>query len=84
MKTKLLLLLLLFALTSSTCSNDEQQTGCDCEIGYYLYVPEVGGLGGEYQHQFSEPIDFDCVNEDYGFYFQVSNVNYNYAKIECE
>ena len=85
MKTKLILLLLAFSLMSSTCSEDEPiVNNCDCEASYYLYTPVVGGLGGEYVYQFSEAIDFDCINESYGEYFPVSNINYNYAKVECE
>ena len=85
MKTKLLLTLLAFVLMSSTCSNDEPIVNeCDCEVTYYLYVPNVGGQGGVYEPQFTQPIDFDCVNDEYGNYYQVSNVNYNYAKVECD
>lgn len=85
MKTKLLLIALAFGLMSSTCSNDDPQvTECDCEISYYLYTPNVGGNGGEYVLQFTQPIEFDCVNETYGNYFSVSNPNYNYAKVECD
>ena len=85
MKTKLLLIALAFGLMSSTCSNDEPIVNeCDCEIGYYLYTPYVGGGGGTYNLQFTQPIDFDCVNDTYGEYYPVSNVNYNYAKVECE
>jgi hypothetical protein len=85
MKTKLLLLLLAFSLMSSTCSEDEPIVNdCNCEIEYYLYVPTVGGGGGTYQFIDKEPINFDCINEDFGHYFNVSNVNYNYAKIVCE
>jgi hypothetical protein len=85
MKTKLLLTLLAFVLISGTCENDEPiVTDCDCRITYYLYTPNVGAPSGTYVEQFSEPIEFDCNNESYGNYFQVSNVNYNYAKIECE
>jgi hypothetical protein len=84
MKTKLLLIALAFGLMSSTCSNDEPIVNeCDCEIGYYLYTPYVGGGGGTYNLQFTQPIDFDCVNDAYGEYYPVSNVNYNYAKVEC-
>lgn len=85
MKTKLLLITLAFGLMSSTCSTEEEPiTDCNCEIGYYLYTPHVGGGGGTYVLQFTQPIDFDCVNESYGDYFPVSNINYNYAKVECE
>ena len=85
MKTKLLLIALAFGLMSSTCSNDDPVGNeCDCEIGYYIYTPYVGGGGGTYNLQFTQPIDFDCVNETYGDYFPVSNVNYNYAKVECD
>lgn len=85
MKTKLLLIALAFGLMSSTCSDAEPVAEtCDCEIGYYLYTPHVGGGGGNYALQFTQPIDFDCVNEAYGDYFPVSNVNYNYAKVECD
>jgi hypothetical protein len=85
MKTKLLLIALAFGLMSSTCSNDDPVGNeCDCEIGYYIYTPYVGGGGGTYNLQFTQPIDFDCVNETYGNYFPVSNVNYNYAKVECD
>ena len=86
MKNKLLLTLLAFVLISGTCEPDEadRTTECDCEVTYYLYVPNVGGQGGVYEPQFTQPIDFDCVNDEYGNYYQVSNVNYNYAKVECE
>jgi hypothetical protein len=85
MKTKIMLIALAFGLMSSTCSNDEPIVNeCDCEIGYYLYTPYVGGGGGTYNLQFTQPIDFDCVNDTYGEYYPVSNVNYNYAKVECE
>lgn len=86
MKTKILLLALAFALMSSTCSNDEEPAveTCDCELQHYLYVPNVGGGGGNYEFQYSEQIDFDCVANEYGFYYPVSNVNYNYDKVVCD
>ena len=85
MKTKLLLTLLAFVLMSSTCENDEPIVNeCDCQITYYLYTPDVGSPSGQYVPQFTQAIDFDCINQDYGYYYQVSNVNYNYAKVECE
>lgn len=83
MKTKLLLTALAFGLMSSTCSNDTEPNPCDCEVAYYLYTPNVGGSGGNYVLQFTQPIDFDCINDEYGFYYPVSNPNYNYAKVEC-
>lgn len=85
MKTKLLLITLALGLMSSTCSNDEPAVDtCDCELQHYLYVPNVGGGGGSYQLQFVEQIDFDCLNQEYGFYYPVSNVNYNYDKVICD
>lgn len=85
MKNKLLLILLAFTLMSSTCSNDEPIVNeCDCKITYYLYTPNVGGQGGQYVPQYTQPIEFDCLNNQWGQYYQVSNVNYNYAKVECE
>jgi len=86
MKTKLLLITLAFGLMSSTCSTDEQTetAECDCEVQHYLYVPNVGHAGGNYQLQYSESIDFDCINNQTGVYYPVSNMNYNYDKIVCE
>lgn len=89
MKTKLILLLLAFTLMSSTCSKEDEPLqrnsfGCDCEISYYLYTPDVGGTQqGTYEFMYSEDIDFNCVNNTFGNYFVVSNANYNRAKIEC-
>jgi len=85
MKTKIILIALAFGLMSSTCSEEETVTeDCNCEVQHYLYVPNVGHLGGSYQLQYSESIDFDCVNNEFGVYYPVSNVNYNYDKIVCE
>jgi len=87
MKTKIILIALAFGLMSSTCSEEERTTApgdCNCEVQHYLYVPNVGHLGGSYQLQYSESIDFDCINNEFGVYYPVSNVNYNYDKIVCE
>jgi len=87
MKTKLFLIALAFGLMSSTCSEEERTIApedCNCEVQHYLYVPNVGHLGGNYQLQYSENIDFDCINNEFGVYYPVSNVNYNYDKIVCE
>jgi hypothetical protein len=87
MKTKLILLLLfIFASCSKEDEKELQKTalGCDCEISYYLFIPDVGGTQqGTYEFMYSEDIDFDCVNNDFGDYFVVSNANYNRGKIEC-
>jgi len=81
MKTiKLLLLALLF----NGCSSQEEarQGTCDCEKQYYIGAPTVGGGGFEYTFQFSESIQYDC-NSETGVFIPISNVNYNYYKIEC-
>jgi len=87
MKTKLFLIALAFGLMSSTCSEEERTTvpeDCNCEVQHYLYVPNVGHAGGNYQLQYSESIEFDCINNQTGVYYPVSNMNYNYDKIVCE
>lgn len=84
MKTKLLLITLAFGMMSGTCSEEEQTAECDCEVQHYLYVPNVGHAGGNYELQYSEPIDFDCINNETGVYYPVSNINYNYDKVVCE
>lgn len=83
MKTKLLLLFIVLFSFGSSCE-PEEQTQSNCTITYFLFVPTVGGVGGEFIEQFSEPIDFDCVNNEYGYYYEVSNINYNYAKVDCD
>ena len=85
MKTKLLFIALTFTLMLSGCSKDEQtnQNNCDCEKQYYIGAPIVGGGGFQYTFQFSEQIQYDCEGET-GVYIPVSNVNYNYYKIECD
>jgi len=85
MKIKLLLLLLVI-LSGCSASDDSRTTGpeCDCVEEFYLRRPYVGGGGFTYEFMFSNPIDFDCVNNAWGEYYPVSNVNYNYAKIKCE
>ena len=84
---KKLLLLFVFAITLS-CSTPEKERvaglDCDCDVSYYLYTPNVGGMGGNYVYLFSNPIEFDCRTQEHGFYYPVSNINYNYAKVECE
>jgi len=87
--TKALIIVCLFALLINiSCSASENKTetpeDCNCEVQHYLYVPNVGHLGGSYQLQYSESIDFDCINNEFGVYYPVSNVNYNYDKIVCE
>jgi hypothetical protein len=77
------LLLLFTAILFISCSADRQTDECDCVIEYYQYVPIVGGGGGNYVFQFSNPIEFDC-SQPSGFYYPVSNINYNYAKINCD
>jgi len=85
MKTKLLLIALAFGLMSSTCTPEEepQIETCNCTLEHYLYVPYVGGGGGTYVFQFSEPIEIGCDTIPTG-YIPVSNINYNYNKINCE
>jgi hypothetical protein len=85
MKTiKLLFIALLFAGCSA--SDDSRVTGteCDCVEEFYLRRPYVGGGGFTYEFIFSNPIEFDCINNAWGEYYQVSNINYNYAKVNCE
>jgi len=82
-------IIILFVLTTLlfSCSANKTETlpsDCNCEVGHYLYVPNVGHPGGTYQLQYAEPIDFDCINEQSGVYYPVSNVNYNYDKVTCE
>jgi len=85
MKTiKLLFIALLFVGCSA--SDDTRITGteCDCVEEFYLRRPYVGGGGFTYEFMFSNPIEFDCVNNAWGEYYPVSNINYNYAKVNCE
>jgi len=83
MKTiKLLLLLLLFVGCSASEDQPQIET-CNCTLEHYLYVPYVGGGGGTYVFQFSEPIEIGCDTIPTG-YIPVSNINYNYNKINCE
>ena len=85
MKTTLSFIALTLSLIS--CQADQQRTSapndCNCEVGHYLYVPEVGGNGGSYELQYSEAIDFNC-ELVHGQYYHVSNINYNYDKVTCE
>ena len=82
MKTKLLLLLA-FAFISCTASKDEQgEELCDCTLEHYLYVPNVGSSGGEYRFIFAEPLQFEC-EAQWGDYYPVSNINYNYDRVNC-
>ncbi len=85
MKIKLLLLLLVI-LSGCSASDDNRVTGteCDCVEEFYLRRPYVGGGGFTYEFMFSNPIEFDCVNNSWGEYYPVSNINYNYAKVNCE
>ncbi len=85
MKTKLLLIALTVWLMLSSCSAEERVINdCNCVEEFYLRRPIVGSSGFTYEFVFSQPIEFDCLNEEFGFYYPVSNVNYNYAKVECE
>jgi len=85
MKTKFLLLLLVI-LSGCSASDDARITGteCDCVEEFYLRRPYVGGGGFTYEFIFSNPIEFDCINNEFGYYYPVSNLNYNYAKVNCE
>jgi len=85
MKTKFLLLLLVI-LSGCSASDDSRITGndCDCVEEFYLRRPYVGGGGFTYEFIFSNPIEFDCINNEFGYYYPVSNINYNYAKVNCE
>lgn len=84
MKTTLLLITLSFGLMSGTCESERQTNlnDCNCEVSHYLYVPEVGGAGGHYELQYSEPIEFNC-DAQHDVYYPVSNINYNYDKVTC-
>ena len=82
---KLILLPILATIVS--CSAEQKATAteeCDCRTEYYSAVPPVGGGALVYTFVFSEVTEFDCVNEEYGVYFGVSNMNYNTAKVVCE
>lgn len=83
MKKLILLPIIAFMLS---CSSDKKaiENQCDCRTEYYLAAPPVGGGALVYTFIFSEVTDFDCVNDEYGVYFNVSNVNYNTAKVVCE
>jgi hypothetical protein len=85
MKTKILLLLFVI-LSGCSASDDSRVTGteCDCVEEFYLRRPYVGGGGFTYEFIFSNPIEFDCINNEFGYYYAVSNLNYNYAKVNCE
>jgi len=83
---KKLILLPILALIVG-CSAEEKAIAteqCNCRTEYYRAVPPVGGGALVYTFVFSEVTDFDCVNEEYGVYFSVSNMNYNTAKVVCE
>jgi len=80
---KLLLIALTTLLFSCTAEQEIPTDECDCRTEYYLYVPNVGGGGGQYEFQFSEQTDFDC-RQPYGTYYPVSNQFYNYAKVVCD
>lgn len=85
MKTKLLFIgLTLFLMLCSCSAEKASENRCDCREEFYLQRPIVGGSGFTYEFIYASPIDFDCVNDEYGFYYPVSNVNYNTAKVVCE
>ena len=82
---KLILLPILTLLLSCSAEDKARAIGeCDCRTEYYIAAPPVGGGALQYTFVFSEPTDFDCVNEEYGNYFTVSNMNYNTAKVVCK
>lgn len=87
MKTLLSILALTF-LVGCSASEDNTSTvieeNCDCVEEFYLRSPYVGGGGFTYEFIFSQPINFDCVNDTWGVYYPVSNQNYNMAKVVCE
>ena len=78
------LLFIALAFLALGCTAEKQQDKCDCRIEYYSWRPAIGTLPQNYSFMFSEPINFDCKNEQYNTYFMVSNPNYNRAKIVCE
>ena len=47
-------------------------------------IAMVGGGSLVYTFVFSEATEFDCLNDEYGYFFDVSNMNYNTAKVVCE
>ena len=83
---KIISILVLTFLVGCSASEEPKTIGpdCNCVEEFYLMYPRVGGGGLIYEFQFSRPIDFDCVNEEYGIYYGVSNENYNTAKVVCE
>jgi len=79
------LVLMLFSCSASEEKTTAQGETCNCELQHYLFTPIVGGSGaGNYVLQFSEQVDFDCINNEFGNYYQVSNINYSHDKIVCE
>lgn len=90
MKTKLTLLLLAFALMSSTCEADKNETSsneCQCKKVYYDYKIVGWTNGGvtpiwNYVNVGEETAStMDCAS-DTGNYVQIDNNSY--YKIECE
>ncbi len=87
MKRIISILVLTFLVGCS--ASEERETivigeDCNCVEEFYLKRPYVGGGGFTYEFIFSQPITFDCVNETWGVYYPVSNVNYNTGKVVCE
>jgi hypothetical protein len=82
---KLILLPIITLLLSCSAEEKVRAAGeCDCRTEYYRAVPPVGGGSLVYTFIFSEATKFDCLNDVYGYYFPVSNMNYNTAKVVCE
>jgi hypothetical protein len=78
------LLFIGLAFLALGCTAEKQQEQCDCRIEYYSWRPAIGTLPQQYLFMFSEPINFDCNTQTFGSYYNVSNPNYNRAKIVCE
>lgn len=74
-----------------SCSTDQAKTAiapngdCNCRTEYYLIYPAPGGDSMITEFMFSEQNNaFDCVNQQWGIMYAVSNPNYNHAKVVCE
>ena len=88
MKTKILLLLMAFALMSGTCSADKAEAPanvCQCEKVYYDYgvvgMSGITPIWGYTEVGRETATEMDC-GSDTGTYIQIDTNSY--YKIECE